>query len=100
MMDSASSEEPPRSDPSTPQERLLRGDSIRVWLLENAVEAGIVEAALKEAGIPAVLDSFHDSAYDGLFTFKRGWGRVMVLKEDAQRAIEVIGKALEKPDAK
>ena len=97
MMDSASSGEPESSDPSTPQERLLRAGSVRVWFLENAVEAGIVEAALREAGIPAVLDSF--SAYEHIYTvpsFNHGWGRVLVLREHAQRAVEVIREALGK----
>jgi hypothetical protein len=68
--------------------------TVVVWKFENYVEAAIAQAALEDTGIPAVIDSFHDSAYNGLFVFQKGWGRVRVMEQDAERATEVIRKAL------
>lgn len=69
-------------------------ETVVVWNLADVIEASIVEDALREAAIPAVMDSFHDSAYDGLYTFQKGWGRVRVPKSHANKAVEIIKEAL------
>ncbi|MCG6910515.1 MAG: hypothetical protein LJE94_10390 [Deltaproteobacteria bacterium] len=49
---------------------------IRIAALESILEAQLVEAILKERGIPHRIRSFHDTAYDGLFQFQKGWGEL------------------------
>ena len=54
---------------------------VKVQAINNAVEATILEAALKERGIPHLMISYHDSAYDGLFQAQKGWGIVKAPQE-------------------
>ena len=48
----------------------------RVALLENMVEAQLMESILQERDIPYRIRSFHDTAYDGLFQVQKGWGEL------------------------
>jgi hypothetical protein len=54
---------------------------VKVQSLSNAVEASLVDAVLNERGIPHLIISFHDSAYDGLFQAQKGWGIVKAPRE-------------------
>jgi hypothetical protein len=47
-----------------------------VVVLENEVEARLLESVLNERHIPHVIVSYHDSAYDGLYQLQKGWGYV------------------------
>ena len=37
----------------------------KILILENEIEARLIDELLKEKGIPHLVRSFHDSAYDG-----------------------------------
>jgi len=63
------------------------------------VKAGVVESrfewdrtaqALEQAGIPYLMKSFLDTAYDGLYLPQKGWGAVMVPEGLVEKAKEVI----------
>jgi hypothetical protein len=45
--------------------------------LRNEIEASLLDAILKEDGIPHFVQSYHDRAYDGLWQIKNGWGCVV-----------------------
>ena len=47
---------------------------IKVAVLENAIEAQVLESILEERGIPYRIRSYHDTAFDGLFQAQKGWG--------------------------
>ena len=49
---------------------------IRVEVLESEIEAQLLDSILNERGIPHHIQSYHDTAYDGLFQAHRGWGHV------------------------
>ena len=53
---------------------------------ENATEADVIKKILKENGIEAEIRSFHDTAYDGLFQFQKGWGVIKVSEADYPEA--------------
>lgn len=36
-------------------------------MLRSAIEAQVLESMLMDSGIPHVIKTYHDSAYDGLF---------------------------------
>jgi hypothetical protein len=65
-------------------DRLLFGDvrsqEVRVEAfkkavtLDNEIEAELADTILCERGIPHIMRSYHDRAYDGLFQGPRGWG--------------------------
>jgi hypothetical protein len=47
---------------------------VNIAILDNIVEAQLVDSILNEHDIPHRIRSFHDTAYDGLFQFQMGWG--------------------------
>jgi hypothetical protein len=65
----------------------------RVLVLKNEIEAHLMEQALTEAGIPFMIKSYHDSAYDGLFQMQKGWGHIESLAE-LKDSIETIYREL------
>lgn len=48
----------------------------KIAVLDNEIEAGLLESVLLERGIPHIMRSYHDTAYDGLFQTQKGWGTV------------------------
>ncbi len=71
------------------------GPLFRVHVLSNQIEAMVLHDVLEDRGIPHVIESYRDTAYDGLFQATRGWGAVVVREEDADRAAALIKTALE-----
>ena len=65
-----------------------------VLLARTMVEAQIAEAALQEAHIPCVVENFTSDPYDGMWVLQRGYGRILVHTEDAERARVIIAEAL------
>jgi hypothetical protein len=48
----------------------------KVLVLNNEVEARLLDAVLEEKQIPHLMRSYHDTAYDGLWQQQQGWGHV------------------------
>ena len=65
-----------------------------VLLARTMVEAHIAEAALQEAGVQCVVETFTSDPYDGMWVLQRGYGRILVNPEDAERARGIIAEAL------
>lgn len=58
-------------------------DTVKAGNIRNEVEAGLVDAVLTERGIPHIMRSYYDSAYDGMFqTMKGTWGFVLAPQEN------------------
>jgi hypothetical protein len=57
--------------------------------LSNDIEARLLDAHLNDLGIPHVLESFHDSAYDGIFQVQMGWGHVRAPEEYREQILEI-----------
>jgi hypothetical protein len=64
--------------------------AVKIIVLENEVQARILESVLKEQGIPHVIRSYHDSAYDGLFQVSKGWGCVEAPKKFKSRILDIL----------
>jgi hypothetical protein len=62
----------------------------KIAVLDSLVEARALEAALREQGIPHLLKSYHDSAYDGLFQGAMGWGHVAAPEEHASAILALL----------
>lgn len=69
-------------------------DSTLVWIADTMVEAQIAEAALREAGIPCILENYAVNPYDGIWVPQKGWARIFVAQADLERARETIQEAL------
>jgi hypothetical protein len=48
----------------------------KIVLLENEVQAELIDGMLEEKGIPHIIRSYHESAFDGLFQMTKGWGHI------------------------
>ena len=65
----------------------------KIALLDSEVQAELVDSVLLERGIPHIMQSYHDSAYDGIFQTHGGWGHVeapAAYKEEILAVIEDI----------
>src|SRR5208337_1368242 len=63
---------------------------VKVHTLSNRFEADVIADALRQEGIPVLLRPFEETPYTGLFIPQKGWGRIMVPKEMADLAREII----------
>ena len=59
---------------------------VKAGIVENRFEGDRVSQALNEAGIPFMMKSFLDTAYDGLYIPQKGWGAVMVPEDFEEEA--------------
>ncbi len=50
---------------------------VKILVLNNEFEADLIKQILTERDIPFMIRSFHDSAYDGLWQVRSGWGHLM-----------------------
>jgi len=46
----------------------------KIVVLDNEIQARLMDSILIERDIPHRLRSYHDSAYDGIFQTQKGWG--------------------------
>jgi hypothetical protein len=63
---------------------------INVAILENIIEAQLIDSILNEQNIPHMIRSFYDTAYDGLFQFQMGWGEICAPLSYKQEIIEIL----------
>ena len=62
----------------------------KIAVLDDMVQAQMVELLLKEQNIPYVLKTYHDSAYDGLFQEQKGWGHIEAPAEHENEILELL----------
>jgi len=63
---------------------------VKIADLKNDVEAGLLDSILTERGIPHMIRSYFDAAYDGMFQTQRGWGCVLAYEEHAEDVQAVL----------
>ena len=63
---------------------------IRIVVLENEIEAGLLDSILTERNIPHMMTSYHDTAYDGLFQTQKGWGVVSAPPHHEEEITEIV----------
>ncbi|MFM1943239.1 MAG: hypothetical protein RI897_2221 [Verrucomicrobiota bacterium] len=68
---------------------------VKVAVLDTEVQAELVGAVLRDQGIPHILRTYRDSAYDGLFQGMRGWGHVEAAERDREAVLQVIRDMVE-----
>ena len=62
----------------------------RVFTTTNPVQGDYLVGILEQEDIPALYQSFRDTAYDGLFIPSRGYGTIITLEDDAYQARAII----------
>jgi len=68
---------------------------IPVHIVADRFEGDLMMDALRKEGVPALMQTFEETAYDGLFVPQRGWGRILAPAEDLSKAREIIQPLLE-----
>jgi len=74
------------------REALSREEFVPVKVAENAFEADRVREALEQEGIPVLVRTFQDTAYDGIFVSQKGWGYVEVPESQKARAEQIVSE--------
>lgn len=62
----------------------------KVSVIDSESQAKVLHQALEDRGIPHVIKSYHDSAYDGLYQLGRGWGQIDASDEFRNEIIAII----------
>jgi hypothetical protein len=65
-------------------------DLEKIAVLENEIEGRMLDAMLTERGIPHVMRSYYDDAYDGLFQTTKGWGHVLAPPAHRDEIVEIL----------
>ncbi len=63
---------------------------VDIATLDNAIEAQLISSILDQREIPHRLRSFYDTAYDGLFQFQKGWGKLFAAVVDKPEILRII----------
>jgi hypothetical protein len=61
----------------------------KIIVLENEIEARLIDSVLNERNIPHRVRSYHDSAYDGIFQTQKGWGVVLAPPEYEEEVLSI-----------
>lgn len=72
-----------------PEENLME-EIEKIAVLDNEVQSELVDSVLSERGIPHLMRSYHDSALDGLFQARSGWGHVEAAPSSRDEILAVI----------
>lgn len=75
----------------------LSGRFIRISCLDNQIEAQLVASILTEQGIPHLVRSFHDTAYDGLYQLQKGWGELSAPPAYRDEILDIIDQVRTQP---
>ena len=70
----------------------------KIIAIHNEIDALRIKEILNSNGIPHMIRSFHDSAYDGLFQHQMGWGVLEADESDEQRILELLKDFMETSD--
>jgi hypothetical protein len=65
-------------------------DYIKIVILENGIEAQLIGSILDQRHIPYRIRSYHDTAYDGLFQFQKGWGKLLAPRSHREEILALI----------
>ena len=62
----------------------------KIVVLDNEVQAEVVDDILTRQAIPHRIRSYHDSALDGVFQGTYGWGHIEAPAEFKARILEIV----------
>ena len=65
----------------------------KIISLSSEIEAMRIKEILDNNGIPHVIRSYHDSAYDGLFQHQLGWGVLEADETYEKRILELVANS-------
>lgn len=63
--------------------------AVKILEFDNEIEAKLLDGLLNERGIPHLIRSYHDSAYDGLWQTQAGWGHLEAQEEHREEILNI-----------
>lgn len=66
----------------------------RILILSSEIQAIKIKDILDSNGIPHIIRSYYDSAYDGLFQHQYGWGTLEADETDEERILDLVKDSL------
>ena len=63
----------------------------KILVLENEIEAQLLDSILTERDIPHFIKTYHDSVYNGIYQTQKGWGRLDAPEEYKEEILEIYG---------
>lgn len=63
---------------------------IKIGIIDSLVEARLIESVLDDMGIPHMIRSYYDTAYDGLFQTQKGWGEIRSPAEYERQVLDIL----------
>ena len=64
----------------------------RILIFNNEFEAKLLDEILTDKGIPHLIRSYHDSAYDGLFQTRSVWGHIEAAEEHREEILRIYNE--------
>jgi hypothetical protein len=64
---------------------------VKIAVLENEIEAQVLDSVLQERRVPHIMRTYYDTAYDGLFQTQKGWGEVRAPEDFREEILEILG---------
>lgn len=71
---------------------------VKIAILESPIEAQLIAPVLEEENILHRIVSYHDTAYDGLFQFQKGWGEVKAPLRFKEEILEILSEIRSEQD--
>jgi hypothetical protein len=71
---------------------------VKIVVLENDIEAGLLHSVLEDQNIPHAMRSYYDTAYDGLFQVQKGWGYVSAPARYRDEIIQTLSDVRKSPE--
>lgn len=68
----------------------MREDYKKAATLENEIEARLLDSILNERDVPHLIISYYDTAYDGLYQTRKGWGYISAPEAYLEKIREII----------
>lgn len=62
----------------------------KVAVLDNEVQAELMDEVLSERKIPHIMQTYHDSALDGLFQAGKGWGVILAHESSREEILAAL----------
>ena len=65
---------------------------VKILVINNEIEAMLLDEILYDKKIPHILRSYHDSAYDGLWQTQTSWGHIEAPEEYREEIINIYNE--------
>lgn len=71
---------------------------IKIAILENEIEARLLDSILSEMNIPHLVRSYHNEAYNGIFQLQMGWGSIFAPPSAKENILQILKELRENRD--